>query len=115
MKKTETESRQALLQRELDYFVKRILKNYGPEKILLFGSFAKGDAGPVSDLDVVILKETDRNFWDRLKDVSKFCSRKVGMDVLVYTPAEFDKLLKERRFFREEIKKKGKVLYEKAA
>ncbi len=103
------------MQRELDQFIKRVLKNYAPEKIVLFGSLANGEIGPSSDIDIIILKETSDNFWERLKQVSKYCSRKVGMDVLVYTPSEFERLLKERRFFREEVKKKGRVLYEKAA
>jgi hypothetical protein len=40
---------------------------------------------------------------------------RVGIDILVYTPVEFENLCKERAFFREEILGKGKILYEQVA
>ena len=79
---------------------------------MLFGSVAQGD--PVrefSDLDLVIVKETDRRFYDRLKDVIQLVRPRVGVDILVYTPAEWASLQERSHFVRTEIAGKGRELY----
>jgi len=106
--------RKQVLEKELNIFVEKVRKAYRPEKIILFGSLPAGKVTESSDLDVIVVAETQDNFWNRMKDISKFCSRKVGMDVLVYTPEEFDKLLSTRTFFKTEIQEKGKVVYEQS-
>ena len=45
------------------------LKAYNPERIILFGSGARGDTDEYSDLDIAIIKETDERFLDRLETV----------------------------------------------
>ncbi len=93
---------------------KRILKNeYKPEKIILFGSFALGRTREWSDIDMVILKDTDKPFLDRIKEVLLLLKPKVGLDVLVYTPQEFKKLCDTKLFFKEEISNRGLVIYER--
>jgi predicted nucleotidyltransferase len=46
-----------------------LLKPYDPEKIILFGSRARGEADSYSDYDVVVIKTTDRPFLERLQDM----------------------------------------------
>lgn len=65
-----------------------------------------------SDLDLVIIKETTQRFLDRTKEVIQLLQPRVGIDILVYTPVEFEKLCQERAFVQEEILGKGKILYE---
>ena len=92
----------------------RILKNeYKPEKIILFGSYANGKTGEWSDIDMVILKDTDKPFLDRTKEVLLLLKPKVGLDVLVYTPQEFKQLCESKLFVKEEISSKGLVIYER--
>ncbi|MDI6784264.1 MAG: nucleotidyltransferase domain-containing protein [bacterium] len=97
---------------EIELFVEKTVKCYFPNRIILFGSAAKGKFREGSDIDLIVIKETRKPFWSRLKEISKFCSHKVGMDVLVYTPKEFEYLTKSRLFFKEEVLKKGKIVYE---
>ena len=73
---------------------------------------AAGSVGQWSDLDLVIVKETPLRFLDRTKEVMQLLRPRVGVDILVYTPEEFERLSHERAFFRTEIVEKGKVLYE---
>jgi predicted nucleotidyltransferase len=108
-----TPSRQALLQAELTRFLPLLLEHYHPERVLLFGSLAHGNTGDWSDIDLVIVKETEKHFLDRTKDVMQLLKPRVGVDILVYTPAEFAQLSQERAFVRDEIMGKGKVLYER--
>lgn len=105
--------RRALLQSELQRYVKLLQEIYQPERILLFGSLASGAVQEWSDIDLVIIKETDRRFLDRTREVMELLRPRVGIDVFVYTPQEFARLLNERVFVREEIEAKGKVLYER--
>ena len=106
--------RKNILEIELNSFTQKVKQEYHPEKIILFGSFASGKINESSDLDVVVVAESKDNFWDRLMKISKLCSHKIGMDVLFYTPEEFDKLIKTRTFFKKEILEKGEIIYDKA-
>ncbi len=106
-------SRRAVLEAELKRFLPLLREHYDPERILLFGSLVTGETGDWSDIDLVIMKETNRRFLDRTKEVMQLLKPRVGVDILVYTPAEFTQLCQERVFVREEIAAKGKVLYER--
>jgi len=108
-------NRKDTLEDELNTFVEGVKKSYHPEKIILFGSLASGKVNARSDLDLIVVAQTKDDFWARLKKISKYCSHKVGMDVLVYTPEEFNNLISNRTFFKKEIQEKGKIIYDKAA
>ena len=64
-----------------------IVSGYGPvEKILLFGSAARGQQDEYSDVDLIIIKRTNQRFIERLLAVPLL---PVEADVFVYTPEEF--------------------------
>jgi hypothetical protein len=73
--------------------------------------------GPISTSSQsgVIVKETTRRFLDRVADVMRLLRPNVGVDILVYTPEEFETLCRERAFVRDEILGKGRVLYGREA
>ena len=106
-------ARQKLLEKELGRFLPLLQQHYHPHKIILFGSLASGQVGEWSDLDLIIVAETDKRFLDRAKEAMLLLRPKVGVDLLVYTPEEFKHLSQERLFFHTEILGKGKVLYER--
>ncbi|MEN3044703.1 MAG: nucleotidyltransferase domain-containing protein [Candidatus Hydrothermales bacterium] len=90
------------------------IKKYNPEKIILFGSCARGEMDKESDLDFVIIKKTKKRFLERLIEVSKLIDNDLGeVDVFVYTPQEFKTMVKLRNPFIENVLKEGKVIYEK--
>lgn len=107
------DDRRQQLQVELDRILPLLEERYGATAVLLFGSSATGELHPWSDLDLVIVKETDRRFLDRIKDVIELVQPRVGMDIIVYTPQEFAQLSEDRPFVRDEILAKSKVLYAK--
>ncbi|MBI4211180.1 MAG: type II toxin-antitoxin system prevent-host-death family antitoxin [Deltaproteobacteria bacterium] len=101
---------------ELIRMVGKLIAEYQPEKIILFGSFAQGNVHENSDLDLVIIKKTKKRFWDRQKEAVSIMRPKIACDFFVYTPEEWNEAeVQERPFFTEEIKGKGKVVYDKAA
>lgn len=91
------------------------LMGYNPEKIILFGSAARGDTDEYSDIDLIVVKETDRRFVQRLVDISEFISPYISVDVFVYTPGELKAMQEDGNPFIEQALKDGKVLYEKTS
>jgi predicted nucleotidyltransferase len=106
-------SRRDILKSELDRYVQLLRDHYDPQRIVLFGSMATDNIGEWSDIDLLIIKETNHRFLDRTREVIELLSPKVGVDILVYTPDEFGRLAEQRTFIRDEVVGKGKVLYER--
>ena len=94
--------------------VKVIAEEYRPEKIILFGSAARGEMGPDSDVDLFIVKDDPNSRHDRSIDVRQALgdtAYKLPLDVLVYTPKEVEYRLWLGDFFVKRVMKEGKVLY----
>lgn len=106
-------TRKRQLEKELARYRSLLVEHYSPEQIIVFGSLASGRVHSWSDIDLVIVAASDRPFFERLHEVRQLIEPQVGTDVLVYTPAEFEQLCQERRFFRDEILAKGTVIYER--
>ncbi len=92
------------------------LKKIEPQKIILFGSWAKDEFRESSDIDIVIIKETNKRWLERITEarlaIPDEILIKYDIDILVYTEDEFQKLAEERRFIKE-IKETGRVIYER--
>jgi len=112
-KNASAQARRVLLEKELKRWLPLLIAHERPDKIILFGSYPAGRVSEWSDLDLVIVKETDAPFLDRVRRVLALVKPRVGVDVLVYTPQEFEQLGNERLFLREEVVGKGKVIYER--
>lgn len=82
---------------------------YEPERVILFGSHARGE--PAADVDVVIIKETTDRFLDRLKHVYERWSLPVAVDILVYTPTEWTRMVQEERGFILRVLREGREIY----
>ena len=108
------EQRGLRLEEELQRMSEILIREYEPEKLILFGSVAQGEIHEWSDLDLVVIKKTDKPLLERTEEVLRLIRPKVGLDVLVYTPEELDSLVDERRVFvLDEIIYKGAVAYER--
>ena len=101
------------LTQQLDRLVVE-LKRYGAEKVILFGSAARGDVDAYSDLDLVVVKPTTMSFVERLADVVRQCPQAICADVIVYTPEEFQRMQEADNPFIEQVLSEGKMVYEKA-
>lgn len=83
----------------------------GIRRVILFGSLARGQASSRSDLDLVIVQETDKPFMARLDEFYGLLAPRVETDILVYTPEEWDRM-RETRHFARRIGEEGVTLYE---
>jgi uncharacterized protein len=107
-------ARRTLLQQEVERYVQILKEKEQPDKVILFGSLATGDVHEWSDIDLVVIKPTGLPFLKRTRALRKTIDPQVALEILCYTPEEFAHLCAKRRFFRDEILGKGKVLYERA-
>jgi len=101
--------RQALLERELERIV-QVLRQMGAQRIILFGSAARERIAAWSDLDLIVVLESDLPFIKRLGVPYERIQPRVGLDLLAYTPQEFE-ALRERPFIRQALEE-GRLLYE---
>ena len=103
------------IQNEANIIVNRIAKRYKPEKVILFGSVAKGEERPDSDIDLLIIKKTDKKRPFRVKEIFESLrglDRDYSLDPIVYTPEEINKRLALGDYFIKEVFESGKVVYE---
>ncbi len=100
----------------INYIIKKIVREIKPEKIILFGSYARGDFSEDSDLDLFIIKDDDESSrYIRRKVDALLRGRKFAVDLLVRKSAEVEWNLKAQNpFYLYHIFKDGKVLYERA-
>lgn len=89
------------------------LMTYDPEKVVLFGSRARNTSDSYSDVDLLIVKKTEKRFLDRIKEVIHILRPNFAIDILVYTPEEFEVMLSEDNPFLKHVLEDGKVIYEK--
>jgi len=100
------------IQEKLQEIVNKIVKEFQPEKIILFGSWAWGKPDPDSDVDLFIVKET-RNTRETARKISRLIfPRPFPMDIIVYNPDKARERLTRGDFFLKDIFSKGKLLYE---
>ena len=105
------EVRKKELVHELGRIINALKKDKEIKLIMLFGSLARGDISATSDIDVIIVKGTEKKFLDRLDEIYSTLIPNVALDILVYTPEEFEAMKTKNAFVMNAVKE-GKMLYE---
>jgi predicted nucleotidyltransferase len=101
---------------EIDALVRRIVERIQPEKVILFGSYAKGTATINSDLDLLVIQETELPMAMRADDLKPMLSSSlIPVDVHVYTPEEVEEFGKEPFSFLQSVLKSGRTVFESSA
>ena len=98
-------------QSKLDRVVNSLMA-YAPEKIILFGSVARGDGDEFNDIDLIIVKTTDTRFIQRQVDATILVPGDISVDIFVYTPEEFQNMIDDDSPFTERVLADGIVLSE---
>ncbi|MBI4494293.1 MAG: nucleotidyltransferase domain-containing protein [Chloroflexi bacterium] len=100
-----------LSQETLDEIVRRVVEVARPEKIILFGSAARGEMGPNSDVDLLVVKsganqlDLARRIYMNLFGVGK------AVDVIVVTPEDIERYRDAIGLVIEPALRDGKVVY----
>lgn len=93
--------------------VDHIAQTFDPEKIILFGSYAYGRPKPWSDVDLLVVLETDNPKQIQM-DINLSFQDPIGVDILVRTPQEIEQRIPLGDYFLCDIVSKGQVLYERS-
>src|SRR3990172_2744071 len=94
------------------FVVARIAERFKPEKIILFGSHAYGDPKPWSDVDLLVVMETEKTEHEQRLEIARYLhGRTFSIDVIVRTPDNLKRRIENRDYFLREIVSKGKVMY----
>lgn len=98
----------------IDGVAKAIAENFNPEKIILFGSYATGTPTPDSDLDFLVVMNSDEPRLKRSTPIHlMFSPVPCAMDILVYTPDEIKKWNGVTNHIVTEAHLDGRVVYER--
>lgn len=92
--------------------ITRIALKFQPRQIILFGSYAYGKPRPESDVDLLIVMDTNLRESEQALRIRQHINPLFGVDILVYTPSRMDQRLKLGDSFLREITEKGLVVYE---
>ncbi len=92
--------------------VERIVRAATPERIVLFGSAARGEMGPDSDLDLLVIKGGKFNRHRVTTAIYRHLSGEIGVDAVVVTPEEVERYRDTHCLVICPALREGKVVYE---
>lgn len=97
---------------EIRDVARRIAERFRPRKIILFGSRAWGLPSEDSDVDLLVIMDTDENPFHTAGVISAAVDHPFSLDILVMSPARWETYLKEGAIFATRVATGGRVLYE---
>lgn len=99
-------------QQEIERVAARMGMAANAERVVLFGSYARGDADETSDVDLMIIAESDVPRFKRSRDLYKLIRPyPFAMDLIVYTPEEVERGKRSPVSFVSTVLREGKTLY----
>jgi predicted nucleotidyltransferase len=89
-----------------------IAEKFHPQKIILFGSYARGKPRPESDVDLLVVMDTNLKESQQALQIRRHLGVMFGMDLIVRTPKRLAERIEMGDSFLRDVIKEGKVLYE---
>jgi len=109
MPKTQTQ-----IKNDIRKMVNRIVEQFDPDKVILFGSHARGDAGPDSDVDLLVVMPVEGSKRDKRLEIRGALSEfTLPLDILVTTPEDMEIRKEIPGTIERPAHLEGKVLYER--
>ena len=99
---------------KIDEYIKKVVRVLNPEKIIMFGSFARKDFNEGSDIDLIVICNWKEDFLDRIGVLLKLNDLHLPLEPIGYTKDEFEMMIKNGNPFIEKVLKEGIVMYERA-
>jgi predicted nucleotidyltransferase len=87
-------------------------KKFDPEKIILFGSATREDWDEESDVDIIVVYDTDKPFLARLEELYMSWDIPKAVDILAYTPSEYN-VMAVTNYFLKDVLNSGEIIYER--
>jgi predicted nucleotidyltransferase len=98
--------------RQIQAYATKVARQFKPERIILFGSYAYGQPTPDSDVDLLVVMEHRQRNPEMATQIRMAVNAPFAMDLLVRTPEKVAERIALGDFFMREIVSKGTVLYE---
>lgn len=92
--------------------VEQIVEQFHPQKVILFGSHAYGKPHTESDVDILVIMETELSGAQQAVKILQAINANFGIDLVVYTPQRLAQRLQWGDSFLLEVVTRGRVLYE---
>jgi len=97
---------------DIQSFVKQVVDQYQPERVILFGSYAYGTPDDDSDVDLLVILNFEGHPAYKAAEILNKIHHRIPLSFLVRTPAQIQERLKLGDNFIHYVLEKGKVLYE---
>lgn len=92
--------------------VQQIVEGFAPQKVILFGSYADGKPTADSDVDLLVVMDSEEEPLHTAARISSAIDHPFALDIIVTKPSTLDASFKRRGNFATEIMTRGVVLYE---
>ena len=106
------DKRKRIPQEAIDQVVEQIVEKFKPQKIILFGSYARGSPRPESDVDLLVVMETSLKDVQQAIQICQQIEYRFGLDLIVHTPEYLSERVKMGDWFLRDVLEEGKVIYE---
>ena len=97
---------------EIRKVARQIVDKFHPQKVILFGSYAAGKPDEDSDVDLLVVMETEEPAIHAAARISAAIDHDFPIDILVFKPSELQASLRRKGVFATEVISKGITLYE---
>ena len=99
---------------KISEIIKKIASDYNPEKIILFGSYASGKPTENSDIDILVIKDSELPRPQRTMQLRRMLlGSGIPIDLIVYTPSEVESEKDKKYSFVYEVLNSGETVYER--
>jgi len=106
------DERKRIPQEAIDQVVEQIVEKFKPQKIILFGSYARGNPHPESDVDMLVVMDTPLRDVQQAIQICQQIEYRFGLDLIVHTPEYLAERMKMGDWFLRDVVSEGKVIYE---
>jgi uncharacterized protein len=106
------DKRKRIPQKAIDQVVEQIVEKFKPQKIILFGSYARGNRRPESDVDLLVVMETPLKESKQSLEIRRYLDVLFGLDLIVHTPKHLKERVDMGDWFLRDVLSEGKILYE---
>jgi predicted nucleotidyltransferase len=97
---------------DIQDFVNRVVEEFAPQRVILFGSYAYGNASSDSDVDLLVVMPTKKRTVQQALEIRQRLSCPFALDLLVRTPRDVRERLALGDCFLKTVINEGKTLYE---
>src|SRR3989339_771234 len=100
-------------QTDIKRYVRLLAREFAPRRVVLFGSYAKGNPSVDSDVDLLVVMDKSPDTLDQALQIRRSIPREFPLDILVETKSNLERRLARKDMFYVSILREGRVLYEK--